>query len=96
MEKYILEIFAPNSADEVIKKIESKDPFINIAKGDIINTQLWKETDSKDDILRVLNVEHIIWEVDKRINHKLCIFTERSQNTPETRLENWEQFSYNS
>lgn len=83
--KYILEIYEPNSTDEVVKVFESDSLFLNISKNDIINPAFFGNQPA-DIIFRVKNIEHIIWESDKEIKHKICIFVQQKEDTKEERL----------
>ena len=84
---YFLEIYEPGSAEDVLKTFESNIPFLGIARGDYFSPS-WILTDARTGLLRVVNIEHIIWEVGDRVKHKICVFTEDVENTKEIRLRN--------
>lgn len=83
MKEYIIEIHLPNEEDP-FKTIKSESPFMLMAKGDLINTRVFDEYEADANILRIVNIEHIIY--GKEPTHKISIFTERAEDTLETRF----------
>ncbi|NIM05163.1 MAG: hypothetical protein GTN65_06005, partial [Armatimonadetes bacterium] len=83
--EYDLEIYEPGSADDLWVAFSSDRPFASINKGDIVNPGMWPDSKSPMKVLRVVNVEHGIWETDKGITHKLMVFTEEVEGTRELR-----------
>ncbi len=81
--EYILEVYQPGSADDVWITFSSFTPFMPINRGDILNPGVWPESSSPMKVLRVINVEHIIWEAKEQIKHKVLIFTEEVDGTRE-------------
>ncbi|MGA2516891.1 MAG: hypothetical protein ABSG44_10090 [Thermodesulfobacteriota bacterium] len=79
--EYILEIFRPESVDDVWVTFNSSSPFMPISVGDIINPRLWPGSEPPQKVLRVLNVEHIIWELNDTVKHKMLIFTDEVAGT---------------
>lgn len=84
--QYELEIYEPNSADDVWAVFDSSTPFMTISKGDILNPGTWPNTQSPMKVLRVINVEHLIWESGVKVTQKLLVFTEEVAGTRELRL----------
>ncbi len=41
MKRHILEIYKPGSAYDVLITLECEDPFMSIARGELLNTRLW-------------------------------------------------------
>jgi hypothetical protein len=83
--EYILEIFRPKSVDDVWVTFNSPSPFMAITSGDIINPGVWSGSESPKTVLRVLNVEHIIWELNDTIKHEMLIFTDDVAGTRDLR-----------
>jgi hypothetical protein len=82
---YTLEIYEPGSTDEVCRSFEDAQPFGAISKGDILNLATGKDG-LPDLFLRVVQVEHILWDTNGHTRHKICVFTEAITNTREARL----------
>jgi hypothetical protein len=74
--EYMLEIFQPNSSKDLWVSFESSTPFLEIHVGDLINPHVWPGSKSPQKILRVLNIEHIIWENKGKVKHKICVYSE--------------------
>ena len=84
--QYHVEIYEPGSSDDLIVLFQSSTPFLAISPGDLINQRVW-ETDIEFHMtLQVTSVEHILWEVDTHIGHKLCVYTRKVDDTAETRF----------
>ncbi|MEZ4671469.1 MAG: hypothetical protein R3E39_26495 [Anaerolineae bacterium] len=84
---YHLEIYMPNSADDVWGVFTSDTPFMSISAGDIINPGTWDGgAIPGTTVLRAINVEHIIWNSQHGIKHKICVFTEEIEDTKNIRL----------
>src|SRR5262245_3405095 len=64
------------SGYDVCVSYETSTPFLTIQAGDIINPRVWEGVGTPGNVLCVVKIEHIIWEGDGRIKHKLCIFTD--------------------
>ena len=77
MENYILEIYPPNSSSESINTFNSNSPLMAIPKGDLLNPRTWNGAYDGNKLLKVVNIEHIIWENkrEKTVRHKVCFFT---------------------
>jgi len=82
---YILEIYEPGSFYDTLVRFSSAIPFMSIHAGDIINPANWPAYDDTSTVLRVVGVEHIIWEITTP-KHKICIFTEAIENSAETAM----------
>lgn len=83
--EYILEIYEPGCTEDVCIVFNSSNPFIAINVGDILNPTTWPNAESAKDVLRVVNVEHLLWEINGDIKQKILIFTEAVQNTEDLR-----------
>lgn len=83
----MLEVYQPGSFDDVFQYLESDTPFMAISRGDIVNPGLWDGSQSPMKVLRVVNVEHIIWknETTGGARHKVLVFTEEVEGTRELR-----------
>ncbi len=87
--KYELEISESRSPHEVLAVFHSSAPFVPFHAGDLINTGTFYASSGTGEILRVLGVEHILWETDETtLTHKLCVFTEAVENTAALRMTN--------
>jgi len=85
--EYILEIFMPGSIDDVWIVFSSPTPFMSISVGDIIDPGLWVGSQSPMKILRTIGLEHYLWEIEGNVKHKICIYTEEIEGSPEARLK---------
>ena len=85
MKKYCIEIYGPDSSHDVFKSFESDTPFLAINKGDLINARVFSD-EYKGKIFRVKNTEHIIWENNGEIKHKICVFTNSVEDSIESRF----------
>lgn len=83
--RYQLEIYEPGGARDVRVFFESDTPFQSFQKGDLINPRTW-DGDYDGHVLGVVSVEHIIWNSREGVKHKLCVFTEKVEDTAESRL----------
>ncbi|MBI5412500.1 hypothetical protein HZA43_05040 [Candidatus Peregrinibacteria bacterium] len=83
--KYILEIYEPDSADDVLKTFESDSPFASMSKGDILSP-IFDGSEIPMKVQKIKNIEHIIWEASGETSHKICVFTEGVDGTRELRL----------
>ena len=79
--EYILEIYEPNDTDTVWMVFRSSTPFLALAVGDLVNPSTWPDSEAPMKILRILNLEHIIWEIEGQIKHKICVYTEEVVST---------------
>jgi len=84
--KYILEIYEPGSAYDCWVSFESENPFQGINTGNLLNPGIWEETMHPTKLAKVVSVEHIIFETENRVTHKLCVYTEAVPNTPEVKM----------
>lgn len=84
--EYMLEIYEPGSVKTAWVHFKSASPFMALKPGDLLNPGIWPDSQSPMKILRVINVEHIIWETDEAVKHKLMVFTEEIEGTEEARL----------
>lgn len=75
-DKYHLEVYMPGSFKDLWVTFSSPTPFMAISTGDIINPSIWEGSQSPMKVLRVINVEHIIWEIDGNAKHKICVYSE--------------------
>lgn len=74
--RYVLEIYEPMRVDELWMRFESPSPFMAIQAGQVINPGLWPGSKAPQKMLRVLHVEHTIFEIENRITHQTMVFTE--------------------
>lgn len=85
--KYHIEIYHPDNLDDVLTTFESDSPFMNISKGDILNTRTWENAYLPDKVLVVHNMEHYIWENNGIAKHKIAIYTRAVEDTENIRIE---------
>lgn len=81
--EYYLEIYEPDSAHDVLITFSSNSAFMAISKGDILNSRTWDK--GIKGVLKVVNVEHVIWEVEDHVAHKIMVFTKEVEDTGELR-----------
>ena len=62
--QYHLEIYEPGSCDDVWVYFKTSKPLFSISRGDIINPGMWPHSQAPMKVLRVVAVEHIIWEIE--------------------------------
>jgi hypothetical protein len=84
--EYTLEIYEPNSIHDLWVFFKSSTPFLAISKGDLMNPSIWPGSQAPMKILRVVDVEHIIWENENEIKHKLMLYTEEVDVAKEPRF----------
>lgn len=87
--KYIIEIYTPNSASDVLANFEADAPFIAIGKGDILNPAFFPSYDKNPEkVLRVIGIEHIIWqhEGQEAPTQKILLFTREENNSSDARI----------
>lgn len=85
MKRYMLEIYEPGSTDDVLAIYEADTPFGCIGEGDLMQP-LGSGIEDPKRVLKVVTVEHLIWEIDGQPKHKTLIFTEALANKAENRL----------
>lgn len=88
--QYFLEINEPGSVENVLIDFEATNPFLQFHKGDLINAAVYENEPVPRKylgLLRVVNVEHAIWEVTTHIVDKIVVYTEAVDNTPENKLQ---------
>ena len=83
--EYILEIYEPESADNVWAMFSSESPFMTISPGDILDPGVWEGSKPPIRLLRIVNVEHLIWDMEG-VKHKILVFTKEVEGTREIRL----------
>ncbi len=86
---YMLEIYMPKSCDDVWVSFDSDYPLPSIHPGDLLNPYAWETPPvSSEFILRVTNVEHLIWKHNDQMRYKLMVFTEDVANIKKKRKSN--------
>jgi hypothetical protein len=73
---YVLEIYYPQSREDVWRSFESSSPFMSFHEGDVVDPTPWSGSRSPLRLLRVIQVNHVLSEKDEQIEHKVEIFTE--------------------
>jgi hypothetical protein len=71
-----IEIFYPNSRNDVWRSFESSTPFMSFHTGDVIDPSSWSGSRSPLRLLRVTQVNHALSEKDEQTEHKVEVFTE--------------------
>lgn len=74
--EYHLEIYEPGSKRDALKVFQSDVPFPAFTAGDLLRILL-DSSESAGSYLRVVQVEHMVWEVEDHNSHKLLVYTER-------------------
>lgn len=86
-ERYFLEILEPGSTRECWVAFSSNSPFMSIHVGEILDPQIWNPAPDPGVILQVVNVEHVIWQLDGQdARHKIVVYTKAVEDSTETRL----------
>jgi protein involved in sex pheromone biosynthesis len=76
MERYCLEIYAPDNKSDVLTTLYSEQPFLSINVGEFISQRtLPQHTDSLLE-LRVTTIMHVLMPSKDGAKHKLMVFTE--------------------
>ena len=78
--EFSLEIYMPGSRENLWVTFSSNTPFMAIHAGDIINPNTWEGSQSPMKVLRATGIEHIIWETNGAVRHKIMIYTEEVDN----------------
>jgi hypothetical protein len=79
-DKYVLEIYYPGDPHDCMAYFASDTPFQAISKGDIINASSLPDADKALD-LRVTSIEHMLWTFEGESKHKICVYTEASDDS---------------
>lgn len=79
--KYVLEIYNPEEKDCVSGLHKSNSPFMIINEGDFIHSATLN-LDENSLHVRAASVEHIIYDVDGKTTHKVCVHTNLAKVTP--------------
>lgn len=78
--RYTLEIYEPDDDSCVAAVYSSDTPFMDVSKGDYINTSMFSMSDPQG-ILEVVSVEHIFWVIEGGHQaQKVCIRTKPAAN----------------
>lgn len=87
---YHLEIYMPESTNDVSVVFDSDIPFPPLAVGDIINPFAWPDHGGIVGLFRVVRVEHLFWAASwhdgVEAKHKVMVFTEEVEDDRELRL----------
>lgn len=81
---YIVEIYDPGSIRDVVAYFETSSPIV-MNRGELIHQGFFKAASTKG-LLRIVNIEHIIWEAEDRLVQKTCVMTEEADDTEEARF----------
>ncbi len=73
---YQVEIYYPQSREDVWRSFESSTPFMSFHEGDVIDPSSWSGSRSPLRLLRSTQVNHVLSENDEQIEHKIEVFTE--------------------
>ena len=85
--KYILEIYHPASTEDVEAIYESETPFMNLNVGDLINSKMWHTGTLSGKILKVVKLEHFIWDANGIVKHKIGVLTAAVNDEYEERFK---------
>jgi hypothetical protein len=89
---FVLEILAPDSADEVLASFKSAQPLMSLQRGDAIDTAHWGAAEPNGDPLRVVLVKHDIAETES-ITHTVSVHTERVAGAAELLSDTRQQWT---
>jgi uncharacterized protein YfbU (UPF0304 family) len=97
---YTLEIYEPDSREDVLAVLTADYPFLQISSGDLIHpAALAGGSRLYPDRLRVTNVEHILLGKNDT-KHKICVYTarvsEKSAYDPDTQFSKKERWLYSN
>ena len=79
---YSLAIYEPGSIETVLARFDSRVPFGGIHVGDFVNVWGLVDVPQSQALLRVVGVEHYIWQRSGRIRQLTSVFTERARHRP--------------
>jgi hypothetical protein len=79
IKQHSIEIYEPGSMETLAGFYESDDPLPTISVGDLIHPGPDSGTQS---LLRVVTVEHLLWEAEGMVKHKAMIRTQ-AEKSPE-------------
>lgn len=72
---YYLEIYEPDDSSCVAGEYISGTPFPSMHIGEAIHGNGLNQSENKRTV-RIKDIQHIIWEIDGKLMHKLCVHTE--------------------
>jgi hypothetical protein len=73
---YLLEIYEPGNTHDILITLESDQPFMAIHEGSLLNPRVWEGLGNQGGLLRVVSLEHFIWETGGKVRHKIGLITE--------------------
>lgn len=93
--RYRLDIFEPGSTENAWMRFSSPTPFMSINVGDLINPSIWPETGAHllevIQMMRVVNLEHVVWLEKGQVNHTTFVYTEQVEDIEEVKLGRGQQ-----
>jgi hypothetical protein len=89
---FVLEILAPDAADEVLATFTSAQPLMSLQCGDVIDAARWGAAECNGELLRVVLVKHDIAETDS-ITHTVSIHTELTVDAAELQPHTGQQWT---
>lgn len=86
--EYHLEIYEESFINDPLWSAEASTPFPSVSVGDrfeqrSLAEQSWHSSPSENQEFRVKDVEHIFWELEKSVGHKLMIKLHLVEKTQE-------------
>lgn len=81
--EYSLEIYEPGSRKDVWQSFSSSSPIMIMRVGDTIDPYTWPQARFGNKRIRVVAVEHLIWETAELLKQKAMLYTELAVNNPE-------------
>lgn len=79
---YGIEIYSPEDVSDPVGHLESDTPFMAFHRGEILNSHNLPGINYSG-VMRIINVEHVFWEVGGVIKHRLAVYTEAAPDTAE-------------
>jgi hypothetical protein len=72
--RYLIEVYEPGSETDVLMSFSAGQPFQAVSVGDWLVPFPLGDVGDK---VKAVRVQHLIWESDDQVSHKLMVFTER-------------------
>ena len=82
---YVLEIYAPDDTTEVVGRFEASSPFASISVGELIQPAHFERIPKEGHVLKVVGVEHGLWELKEHLTHQVMVFTTNVEDDADSR-----------
>lgn len=85
--EYYLEVYENSFINDPVWSVEAKTPFPTVSIGDRFNHRgldvAWDKEATDDQEYRVIDIDHIFWDIGGKLGHKLMVklaLTHRTQD----------------